>query len=215
MRDDIHSMRNFLRALDGEVEWLSLHDACASALVDRKLGADEVRVIGEQPREAPAPSPLLVRRREEDDVPLQRDLAGAGGARQQKDSHQIRREHPLVVDRAAAVQVAILDDATERLDRPVLTLDGDDIHVREKQHGSFGGGAPESPHEDRARGGGLEELRLDSLLREHRLEIPRQRELVARRIHGIELDEALEMTDGLRVRGGPVDGVESTGHAGN
>src|SRR5205823_4583696 len=43
----------------------------------------------------------------------------------------------LVVDCAPAVEVAVLDETGERIHRPLLALDPDDIGVRREQHRSL------------------------------------------------------------------------------
>ena len=123
---------------------------------------------------------------------------------EQQHRLEVRREHPLVVDRAAAVEVVALDLGGERIDRPVLALDADDVHVRHDEHGLLAAVALDPRDERAAARRRLEQMRLDPRRLERAVEIARDLQLVARRIHRVHPDHRLQVLQRLLARGVPV-----------
>src|SRR5213075_1063812 len=96
-----------------------------ATLVEGEFAVDERPMVTRQPGHAVFPV-LLVRLGDEDQVAVELDLPFGehhGGAGEDGDA-------ALEVDRTAAVHSAILDEAIEWVDRPLLALDADDVSVR-------------------------------------------------------------------------------------
>jgi hypothetical protein len=101
-------------------------DGEATHLADR-LGAalEQVRTVLDEPVGALASAGLLVGREHERDGALRHDAGPLTGTHH-RQQHGVEVLH---VDRAAAPQVAVLDLAGERVDRPVGGLRRDDVEV--------------------------------------------------------------------------------------
>jgi hypothetical protein len=96
--DDV---RHLLGALHRHVQRAPPHDARAPALVEGELAAHELRMVGDQPPHAELPARLLVGVGDEHHVARERPAAVHDEPLEEQHRLQVRREHPLVVDRTA------------------------------------------------------------------------------------------------------------------
>jgi hypothetical protein len=199
-----HHVRHLLGVLHRDVQPLPSHDAHPSAFIEGELGSDQLGVIGDQPSHPPLAALLLVGVRDEDHVARQRAALVDDVPLEQQHRLEVRREHTLVVDRAATVQVVALDLGGERVHRPVRALDADDVHVPHDQHGLLAPVALDARHERAAARRRLEEVRLDPGCLECAVEVARDGKLVARRIHRVHPDHRLQVLERLLPRGSPV-----------
>jgi hypothetical protein len=186
-----------------------------ATFVERELGVDELRVMLQDPIDAVFTARLLVGRREEDDVAIERSAAAHDVLVEQQHRLQVHREHALVVDRSAAIQESLEDFSAEGVGRPALALDTHHIHVREQQHRPRLTRTLQSRHERCARWCRFEEGRLDAGAAKDVVEIPSDAHLSPGRIDGIHPDQRLEMRDAFPERALPVDpfgDVRMSGH---
>ncbi len=110
--------------------------------------------------------------------------------------------HALVVRGAAAVDVAVLDRPAERIERPFLALDADDVGVAHEQERALLPVAFQPGDEVRASAGlPLEDLRRDPLFVENLLDERVGLRLVARRIARVDLHERGQRLRDLVARG--------------
>ena len=153
------------------------------ALVDQKLGVPhQLRVVLDKPPGADPLPHLLVRRREEDYVALQRHT----DALQHHERHQLGDPFALHVLRAPPPDVAIPDQPPEGIHRPVLGRGEHHVHVIE-QDDRAGAAVPTEPGvEVRLAGRRLEYLRRDPLAGQHRRQPIRCAALVAGRVGGVD-----------------------------
>ena len=130
----------------------------AAALVDRAGRPDPLGPVLGDPFRAGEAARLLVGRAGEQDVaPQARDrVAGRvetgrprlGG--EQPDDTELHRDHRLHVDRAATVDVAVVDVRRERIVRPALGRRRDDVEVRQEEERLAAGAVAAQAHVDRA-----------------------------------------------------------------
>src|SRR5881397_3406376 len=102
---------------------------------------------------------LLIRRSEEYDVALERDVR----ALQDQHRHELRDRLALHVERAPAPHVAVFDQAAERIHGPVLGRRDHDVHVIEENQGPGAAIAAQPGVEVRLPRCWLEDLRLDAV----------------------------------------------------
>ncbi len=194
---------DLLRDLHAEAERAAVAQRAATALVDRELGVDQVAVVLQEPMHAVVRRirQLLIGRERQDDVAVRLeafvDVADHVG-------HEDRR-HRLVVDGAAAAEIAVDLLQLERVEIPVLALGLDHVEMRKQQQRAARAGAVQPRHQ----------VAFARPRREHR-DIggretagaqPRRHRL--RRLHGIaggirrvDLDElAIDVEKGLLVTG--------------
>src|SRR6185436_6410362 len=103
----------------------------------------------------------------------------------------------LHVDRAAYPDAAVGDLAAERIARPAIALDLDDVAVRGEQERRLRVVAGNPADQVRASGRRFEDDRREPNGAERLGEVRDERRLVARRIDGDEADQRLELRDGL------------------
>jgi hypothetical protein len=198
-----HVVRHLLGRLDVDGADLPVHHPDAPALVQRELGvADERAVVLDHPVDAHGGPALLARRPEEDDVAVQ--AVALGG--QLNEGRQRGGEHPLVVDGAAAVQVAFAEGGLEGVRLPLAGVGAHHVHVAHHQHRLL----PRVPGAEardevgaRAVGGNAQHVRFHAGdAAEHRIEVQRRRQLVAGRVLRVDADEVLQVRQrgGLRLR---------------
>src|SRR5215212_3750557 len=101
--------------------------------------------------------------------------------------NEIGGEHPLVVDRAATIQVPARNASSKRVARPVLAFHAYDIHMRKEHYWAACAVATNSRNQRRTTRRWLQQPRLNAFRLEHTLEVPCERKLVAGRIGSIEL----------------------------
>ena len=130
---------------------------------------------------------------QEDQIALERHA----GPLDEQERHQVRGEVVLVVGRAPAPDIAVTQDRSERIHRPLVALHTDDVGVREEQQWPLGAGALQP--RDQVGPIGIERQRLggDTLGSQDLLEIFDGLDLVARRVARIDLDERPEVTQAL------------------
>ena len=98
---------------------------------------EELGPLLDEPARAVLAAGLLVGDRREDDVAPQLRARAA----QREHHRQLHGDHVLHVDRAAAPDHAVDEIAAERVARPGLRVDGDDVDVAEQDERRLGGGA--------------------------------------------------------------------------
>ena len=117
------------------------------------------------------------------------------------DEHgEICGEHAFVVNRAAAVEVAVLHDAAERIDGPLRFVHADDVEVGHQQQGAARvrhGARREPRHQETAAGRALENFGVDAFLVEDARQIFRGHEFVSGRIRGVDSDQILQPAEGF------------------
>ncbi len=170
-------------------------------LGDRVLGAGEpVRTpIGDELR-AELATGLLVGRRQEHEVALERHPRALEG----EQSRQVQDARRLHVDRAAPVEVAVGDDASERVDRPVAPVGVYDVDVMVQDDSAEGAVALQARAQTGAPGARLDRLALDALARQDLGQKPRAGDLVAGGIGGVDLQIAAQELDRLVAQRPPV-----------
>ena len=183
-RHDLQPERGLLRRADAVIlDAAVVAEADGAALVDQKLRIPhQLRVVLDEPARADPLPHLLVRRRQEDHIALQRHA----GALQHHQRHQLRDPFPLHVLGTAAPDVPVLDQPPEGIDGPVLRRRQHDVHVVEQDDGAGGAVAAQARVQIRLAGRGLEHLRLDALARQHRGQPVRRATLVARRVGRVD-----------------------------
>ena len=214
VRRDGDHMRNLLRVLHRNVETLAADDPRASALVEREFRLDQLGMVLDQPSHAVVAPLLLVRVGDEDDIPRQRAPLVDHVPLEEQHGLEMRREHPLVVDRAAPVQVAVLDLRGEGIDRPVRALDADDVHVPHDDDGLLAPIALEPRDECSAARRRLEQVCLDPGRLELFVQELAHLHLIAGRVHRVHPDHRLQVRERLVARGIPVGLLGGEGRGG-
>ncbi len=183
-RRHVEPERRFLRGADAVV----VHAAPITCAGRAPLGDQEFRVpnqvgmaLGEPPRAHARPD-FLVRRREEDDVALERHPR----ALEDHQRHELRDPLPLHVERSAAPDVTALDGAAERIHLPVLRRRKDDVHMVEENQRPRAAVAPQARVQVRLAGRRLEGLGLDAVASQHRGQPARCHDLVTGRVRRID-----------------------------
>jgi len=181
-----------------------------SVAVDIRV--DQLAMISHEPSHAEFSAGLLVRVRDEDDVAREPPADVDHMSFEQQHGLEIRREHSLVIDRPAAIEVPTDRLAPERVDRPVGTFDPHDVHVSHDDHGPAGAVSREPCNERRSTRRRLEQTRFDPLGFQDAVQVLRHGDLVAWRIHRIDSDHALQVDDGLASDRSPIDRLHFRGH---
>ena len=128
---------DFLARLDFVDQILAGLHLTRAALVDGQSGIDEMAMGFHQPFDTVEVAAFLVGGQGQNQISI-----GFEAFLLQPD--QVRRQmrrHGLVVTRAPAVEVAVLFEEDERIERPVFALRFDDIQVRQEQDRPAGAGA--------------------------------------------------------------------------
>ena len=168
-------------------------DALAPALVDRIVGADRVRVLLAEPRQAEPLADLLVGGRDEDQV--SRGLEPL--AREGRDRDRARSNLALHIERPAAPDLAVAQLARPRTDLPLGRIRQNGVGVREEEQ-ARATAAPRQPRDEiRALGHLRVELALDAVLGEVVAQQLRRDRLVAGRVDGVELNQLPQELDNL------------------
>jgi hypothetical protein len=160
-------------------------------VVQHELGVDEIAAILQQPVDAVGRAALLVRSQRQDDVAVRTIALGA--IAQQRRHHD--GDAVLHVLRAAAVEVAVLLQEHERIDRPVLAQRFDDVEMTDQQHRTLATRALEARDEVLLAPAGTDHLHIFS--REAAIAQPLRHGFSGRsraqaRLGGLDLDELLE-----------------------
>ena len=172
------------------------------ALVERVRGVELVPVILGQPLDAVVAA-LLVALEDEHDVALERNA----GARQAHGGGSEHRDPAFVIERAAPVEIAVLDHARERIDTPQLRLYADGVRVRREQDRlALGIGAPKARDQVRlARDRRLNDGDLEAQWRESGGHEGRDLAFIAGRVGRIQPHKITRERDDLGVRLGRRD----------
>jgi hypothetical protein len=133
--------------LNCEVPFAAGDDSRAPAFVDCEFGIEELAMVRYQPPDSRFTASFFIRRRYENHVARELLSFSEKIPLDQKHCHHVRGEHPLVVERSAAVHMAVPDHTAERVARPFLGLDSHYIHVREQQHWSRALVASDASHD--------------------------------------------------------------------
>ena len=157
-------------------------------------------------RDRPGRAELLVGIGDVHDVAGERDSA----ALEREHRHQVHDPFALHVQRATPVDESVLDRAAVGVDGPVSRVRGDDVNVMHERDRFLGASSPQARVQVRAPGTergrrGVEDLDLEPLTLEDRLEKERALDLVARRVGRVELHVVREHAHGLVAQLVPVD----------
>ncbi len=214
---DLEAMEALLGDLDRVEAPRSYLDADAAGFGQAGIGLEEPRFVVDDPGDAPVAACLLVGGAGEDDVASQAGdrvagrIEACGGclAREPKHDLQFHGRHALHVHGAATVDVAVGDLAREGVVRPSLRVGRHDIEVsQEEERAPARAVAPEACDDVAAAWIRLQHDRLEARSHKHLGQVARGQDLVARRVHGLESDECLEVPHHL------IEGCVGSGLAG-
>ena len=139
-----HRPVDFLRALQLDQRELAVFDGRSAGVeIEDPFGIDQVAVILHQPRGAGNIGILFARRERQDDVA---NRLVTGTHQRQHAGHE-RGGRTLVVDRAAAVDPAVLFGGSKGLERPIAAQRVDHVEVGEKKDRFRRTGAA-NPHDE-------------------------------------------------------------------
>ena len=175
-------------------------DHVHAALVDDEVGAHQIGSVLEQPGGAAALAGLFVGGGGEDEVATQ-PFAGLRAPRQAHESHGLRRQLVLHVERPAAPHVAVLHQAGERWLRPLRRLGRDHVQVAEHEQRRTSPGAGQPGDAVQQLGSLADQRRRDAVVAKVTLEDSSSGGRVSRRIAGIRLDQPREQADDLGLDG--------------
>ena len=173
----------------------------AAALVDDVLRRQRLGVIRFEPLDAARPPRLLVRHRQEHDVARQRQAR----ALQQQHRDQLGHAQPLHVERAAPPDLAVADDARERLLVPVLALHGHHVGVIEQHQRLLAAVAAQDGAQRDAVVARVERLAGDALAFEDGPEEVARQPLPPRRVGRVDAQVVLQDAQRLLEGGVPID----------
>src|SRR5271169_3829900 len=105
-RDDRDVHRDFFAGLHGDVFDFAVFKDDAAAFVEGEAGGELVPILGNEDADAGFSALLFVGGREEDYVAVNARV----GALESDEGGEVSGEHAFVVDRAAAVHVAVFND---------------------------------------------------------------------------------------------------------
>ena len=166
-------------------------DNNVAAFIDGVSAGDLVPVFFRRELHAEFAAVLFVAFGEENHVAVE----PRSGTLQSDQDGEIRDGHALVVNRAAAIEIVVLDHRAKGVDGPLGFVDAHHIQVTHEQKRArrVGHGAGRKARDDEsAPRNAFENLRMDSFLVEDAGDIFRGDEFVARRIYGIDADEVLQ-----------------------
>src|SRR5258706_7300036 len=136
---ELIAQRNFFAGLDAVPDRLAVLHSDATALVQCEFGIDQVAMVLEQPLDSQAVTVqnFLVRLKRYDDIAIRlvafllvtNEIGNKGG------------RHVFVVAAAARIEIAVLLDQLERIERPVLAVGRHDVEMRQQQDRFAGPGA--------------------------------------------------------------------------
>src|SRR3974377_1385311 len=115
--------------LDGDIEYLAVFQHHTPTLVDGKDRGNLVPILWNHHLEAGVAELLFIGRCEEYHVPVDVNIA----ALERDERREISSHHAFVVNRSAAPQVAVLDNAAERVGGPLALVHTDHVHVGHEQ----------------------------------------------------------------------------------
>ena len=184
-----HPERDLLRHADLHQRPLDAEGARAAtpALVDHAHAVDHLGMLGREELGAVDAARLLVGDGDEGEVAAQRQLVAVV----QQEGDELHDAHPLHVERAAAPDVAAAHLAAERIDGPVLALEGHDVGVVEQDQLLAARAVAGQRGDERGAAGRvrrLVELVGDALAIEDRAEELAGAGLVAGRVDGVDAD---------------------------
>ena len=191
---------DFLGGGDADVGDFAADFVDASAFVEGVFAGNLVPVLGNKEINADVGGAFLAGLREEDDVAVEGDFVAV----EEEEDFEEGGSHAFVVECAATVDPAVLHNAGEGLDGPLVALDADDIRVAHEQQGLFLAVALEPGDEAAACGFEGEDFAGDTFAVEDGFEELRAAGLVAGWVDGVHADEGGEVGDGFREGGGEV-----------
>ena len=187
-RDHGNIHRHFFDHLYGYVLHFAILDDHVAAFVDRKACGEFVPVLGDQRLDAGLAAMLFVRRGEKNHVAVQMRVRSL----QRNEHGKIRRQHSLVVHSAAAVDVAILLEASERVakgSRPPRPNRRVMILAQKRPRGIGHGCASQARHHAAAPGRRLQKLGVYALLFQNSGHVLRSHPFVPRRVGRIDANQ--------------------------
>src|ERR1700746_2998925 len=189
--DHVDADRNFLASLHGHVLYFAAFENVVSAFVESITSSNLVPVFFDRHFHPVRAAGFLVAFRKVDHVAIETSV----GAFQRDEYREVRDRHPLVVNGASAIKIAILYDGAEGIDAPFGFVDADDIEMAHQQESArwIGHGARGKPRdEESAAGRGLDNLSVDAFALENICDVFCGYEFVTRRIGAVNADQTLK-----------------------
>ncbi|MDZ7727437.1 MAG: hypothetical protein U5Q44_04155 [Dehalococcoidia bacterium] len=190
---------------DGDVEHGPFHAEhlrrTTAAFVDDVLDVQHLGVVRLQPADAIGRTGFFVGHGQEDQVALERHAQALA----EQEGHELGHAEPLHVERAAAPDAAVLHDAREGFDVPVVAVHGHHVGVVEHHQRPRRAIPMEHGAQGNAVVAGVVELEGDALRFQDGAQEVAGRAFAARRVAGIDLQIALEDIERFFVGGGPID----------
>jgi hypothetical protein len=116
--------------------------------------------------------------------------------RRWRQQHRLKLhcDHVLHVERAAAVDETVDDLAAERVLRPLVALDGDDVSVGHEQQGFVRAVAPQAGDDRCAIGGRADGFTIHAVTGEDAADVVGREDLASRRVARVEPEQRLEVS---------------------
>ena len=195
--DQLHRPWFLLGRADVGLLHLAARTHDATAFGQAELRVDRVEVVVHHELRAHVGGAFLTGLGQQNHVAVERGI----GALQLQDQHQPGDQVVLVVNRAAAIDVAAVDGGAKRRERPLLGVDRDDVGVSQHEDRLLLAVALDAHDQVRPRGVFREYLIRDALGVEHLLQVLHRPDLVAWRAAGVALQQRLEMRERFRFEG--------------
>ena len=199
-RHQLDAARDLLQRLHRRVLHLAADADDAAAFGNAVLGVDQRELLLHQVADADAGAAFLAGFRDEDHVARERHVQPL----QQQHRHQRRGEVVLVIDRAAAVDVAAVAGRAQRRELPLRVVGRHHVAVAHDEQRPLAAVALQPGDEVGPFRIGADDLRRDAFLLEHLLEVLDQHGFVAGRIAGVDAQHRLVVLHRLVLQFRPV-----------
>src|ERR1700752_284266 len=179
--DHVDADRNFLASLHGHVLYFAAFENVVSAFVESITSSNLVPVFFDRHFHPVRAAGFLVAFRKVDHVAIEASV----GAFQRDEYREVSDRHPLVVNGASAIQIAILYDGAEGINSPLRFVDADHVEMAHQQQSArwIGHGACGEPRDEESTAGRrLDNLRVDAFVLKNVCDISCGYEFVTRRI---------------------------------
>ena len=198
--DEFEGVGDFFGGLDGDVGGFAFAADAGAAFGEADFGFDFGPVFADHVFDADLGGGLFAGFGEEDDVAVEGDVV----ALEQEHGHEDGGDVVLVIDGAAAIDVAAVAGGGEGRVGPEGGEDADDVGVGHEEEGAFGAIALEAGDEVGAVGFEGEEFGGDAFGFEDFFEVFGGLGFVAGRVLGIHAEKRLEVAHGFRFDFGPI-----------
>ena len=208
-----HQARLFgllLGRLDRGVERLAVAAAHASAFRQTDLGVDVVPMLVDQVFDAGSGGGFLAGLRDKDHVAIERDMETL----QHHHRHEVGQQIALVVQRAAAVDIAALAGGAEGREDPFGSIDPDRVAVAHDQQRPLGSVAFQPGNQVGAGRVLGDKHRGDAFRVQNLLDVLGDFGFIAGRVGAVDAHQSLEVAHGLFVDLRPVGSLGKSGQGG-